>query len=67
MQLYAYVDGSEAIRRLLITSSFGAWHGLLAEHPYCGPLVQGTAVSGIYLLVCLAVAYRMLQRRDIGG
>jgi ABC-2 type transport system permease protein len=67
MQLYAYVDGSEAIRRLLITSSFGAWHGLLAEHPYFRPLVQGTAMSGFYFLVCLTLAYRMLLRRDIGG
>ena len=67
MQFYAYVDGPEAIRRLLITSSFGAWHGLLTEHPYYQPLIQGTAVSGVYLVVCLAVAYRMLRRRDIGG
>jgi ABC-2 type transport system permease protein len=67
MQLYAYVDGPEPIRRLLITSAFGAWHGLLTEHPYYLPLVHGTAVSGAYLVVSLAVAYRMLWRRDIGG
>jgi ABC-2 type transport system permease protein len=67
MQLYAYVNGPEPIRRLLITSAFGAWHGLLTEHPYYRPLVHGTVVSGAYLVVCLAVAYRMLRRRDIGG
>jgi ABC-2 type transport system permease protein len=67
MQLYAYVDGPEAIRRLLITSAFGAWHGLMTEHPYYRPLVHGTAVSGAYLVVCLLVAYRILRRRDIGG
>jgi ABC-2 type transport system permease protein len=67
MQLYAYVDGPEPIRRLLITSAFGAWHGLLTDHPYYRPLVNGTAVSGAYLVVSLAVAYRMLRRRDIGG
>jgi ABC-2 type transport system permease protein len=67
MQLYAYVDGPEAIRRLLITSAFGAWHGLLTEHPYYWPLVYGTAVSGGYVVVCLVVAHRMLRRRDIGG
>jgi ABC-2 type transport system permease protein len=67
MQLYAYVDGPEALRRLLITSAFGAWHGLLTDPPYYRPLVHGTAVSGVYFIVCLAVAYRMLRRRDIVG
>jgi ABC-2 type transport system permease protein len=67
MQLYAYVDGPEAVRRLLITSAFGAWHGLLTEHPYYRPLVQGTTVSGIYFVVCVVVAYRLLRRRDIAG
>jgi ABC-2 type transport system permease protein len=67
MQLYALVDGPEVVRRLLITSAFGAWHGLLTEPPYYGPMVHGTTVSGAYLVVCLAVAYRMLRRCDIGG
>ena len=66
MQLYAYVDGPEAIRRLLITSSFGAWHGLLTEHPYYRPLIHGTVVSTAYFVICLVVAYRILRRRDIG-
>jgi ABC-2 type transport system permease protein len=66
MQLYAFVDGPEAVRRLLITSAFGAWHGLVTEPRYYGPLVHGTAVSGAYLIACLAVAYRMLRQRDIG-
>jgi ABC-2 type transport system permease protein len=66
MQLYAFVDGPGAVRRLLITSAFEAWHGLLTEPPFYRPLVYGTAVSGIYLAVCLGVAYRMLVRRDIG-
>jgi ABC-2 type transport system permease protein len=67
MQLCAYVDGPETIRGTLITTAFGAWHGLLTEHPYYRPLVVGTAVSGAYLIICLTVAYRMLQARDIGG
>jgi ABC-2 type transport system permease protein len=66
MQGYALVDGPEALRRLLISSAFGAWHGLLTEPAYYRPLIHGAAVSGAYLVVCLAIAYRMLQRRDIG-
>jgi ABC-2 type transport system permease protein len=67
MQLVAFVDIPEEARLLLITSAFGAWHGLLSEPTYYGPLVRSTVVSGIYLIVCLAAAYRLLRRRDIGG
>jgi ABC-2 type transport system permease protein len=67
MQLYMFVDGPEIVRRLMITSAFGAWHGLLSEPPYYQPLVHGTIVSAAYLVVCLAIAYRVLRRRDIGG
>jgi ABC-2 type transport system permease protein len=67
MQLYALIDGPEIIRRLLITSAFGAWHGLLAEPPFRSPLVYGTTVSCVYLVASLAIAYRMLQRRDIAA
>ena len=67
MQLFAFLDGPEPIRRLLITSAFGAWHGLLTEPPFYRPLIDGAAVSAGYAVVCLAIAYRMLRRRDIGG
>jgi ABC-2 type transport system permease protein len=66
MQLVAFIDGPDAARRLLITHSFNGWHGLLFEPAYYGPLVHGTAVSVIYLIGCLTVAYRLLQRREIG-
>ena len=67
MQLSDMVDGPEALRRLLMSSAFGAWHGLLTEPPFYMPLVDGIAVSVIYFIVCLAIASRVLLRRDIGG
>ena len=67
MQLYALIDGPELVRRVLITTAFGAWHGLLAEPPYHGPLVYGTTVSCGYAVVSLAIAFRILQRRDIAA
>jgi len=51
MQLYGFVDGPEAVRRMLITSAFGAWHGFVTEPRYYGPLVHGSTVSGAYLAV----------------
>jgi ABC-2 type transport system permease protein len=67
MQLYALVDGSEVVRRMLITSAFGAWHGLLTEPAYYGPVVHGMLVSGAYFIVCLAVAYHLQRRWDIAA
>jgi ABC-2 type transport system permease protein len=66
MQLLALIDGPELPRRLLITSAFGAWHGLLAEPRFYGPLVDGMLVSGGYAAAALSVAYRTFQRREIG-
>ena len=66
MQLCAMVDGPEPFRRLLITSAFGAWHGLWTEPHFYTPLVHGTIVSALCFLVCTLTAYRVMQRRDIG-
>ena len=66
MQLAAFVDGPEAIRRLLLATAFGAWHGLLAQPPFYRPLEDGTAVSAAYLVMGLLAGYRVLRRRDIG-
>jgi ABC-2 type transport system permease protein len=62
MQVYAFVDGPDIIRRLLMTSAFDAWHGLLTEPAYLKPLLYGTVVSSVYLIVCLRVAYGMIRR-----
>jgi ABC-2 type transport system permease protein len=67
MQLCAFIDGPETFRWILLTSSFGAWHGLVIEHPHYRPLAYAIAVSALYVLVSLAIAYVTLQRRDIGG
>jgi ABC-2 type transport system permease protein len=67
MQLYAYIDGPEIIRQLLITSAFGAWHGLLTHSPYYRPVVYGTALSAAYFVLFVALAYSILRRRDIAG
>jgi ABC-2 type transport system permease protein len=65
MQLIAYVDGPEAVRRLLLTPAFDAWHGLLSEPPYYGPLVNGTMTSAAYFVFSVGVAYWLLLRRDM--
>lgn len=66
MQLLALVDGPEPVRQILVSSAFGAWHGLLTAPPFYRPLFYGTVVSGIYFAVCLAISYYIVRRRDIG-
>jgi ABC-2 type transport system permease protein len=66
MQLYSLVDGPESIRQSLITTAFEAWHGLLIEPPAYGALVYGAMASLTYLAICLAAAFVLLRRRDIG-
>ena len=66
MQLCTLVDGPEAVRRLLVTSAFGAWHGLWTEPHFYTPLVHGTIISTLYFVVCTVMAYCVMQLRDIG-
>jgi len=65
LQLCEMLDGREVLRQLLISSAFGAWHGLMTEPPYYRPLIYAGAVSAAYVVVCLALGYRLLRQRDI--
>jgi ABC-2 type transport system permease protein len=67
MQLYAFLNGADTIRHLLLTTPFDAWHGLLVAHPFYGALQEGTLVSLAYITIPLTVAYLALRRRDITG
>lgn len=67
MQLYAFVDGPELVRRLLLTTTFGDWHGLVALPAFTRPLWHGLAVSSGHIVLCLAGSYRLMARRDIGN
>jgi ABC-2 type transport system permease protein len=67
MQLLSSVGGLNLARRLLLTTPFEAWHGLLTQHRFYGPLTTGIAVSAGWTVVCLTAAYISLRRRDITG
>ena len=65
MQLIGSLGGVEAIRPLLLTTPFESWHGLLAEHPFSGPLTTGLIVCAVWCVLCLAAGLVSLLRRDI--
>ncbi|MFC4147255.1 ABC transporter permease [Micromonospora mangrovi] len=67
MQLVSSLGGLNQARRLLLTTPFEAWHGLLTAHPFTAPVTTGAAVSAGWLVVCLTLAHRHLRRRDITG
>jgi ABC-2 type transport system permease protein len=67
MQLYAFLNGSDGVRRLMLTSAFDSWHGLAATHPYYGALWRGVLVSLGWITVCLTAAWIAFRRRDVTG
>lgn len=67
MQLAGTLGGVEAVRPLLLTTPFEAWHGLLAEHPFHSPLTSGLITCAVWSALCLTFASLTLRRRDITG
>ncbi|MGW9193650.1 ABC transporter permease [Micromonospora chersina] len=67
MQLLSSLGGLDKGRRLLLTTPFETWHGLLTARPFHPPIIAGVIVSAGWLVVCLTLAYLYLRRRDITG
>lgn len=67
MQLIGGLGGIEAIRPLLLTTPFEAWHGLLAAPRFTGPLLEGVVTSAVWSVASLAAAFLILRNRDING
>src|SRR4051794_8226450 len=67
MQLVGALGGIETLRPFLLSTPFEAWHGLLAEPRFTGPLLDAAVTSAGWSLVCLAAAFLIMRRRDITG
>ncbi len=67
MQLVGALGGVEALRPYLLTTGFEAWHGLLTQPGFTGPLVEALLVSAVWTGACLATTAWLLRRRDITG
>ena len=67
MTLAGSLGGIDPGRRLLLTTPFDAWHGLMTQQRFYGPLSFGLAVSAAWIAACLGIAYVALRRRDITG
>jgi ABC-2 type transport system permease protein len=67
MQLLLLGGSGVWAHTLLVASAFTGWHGLLAGHPFLGPLLAGQLVSLAWIAGCLSLAWRILRRRDFAG
>lgn len=67
MQLYAFLNGFDTIRHLLLSTPFLAWHGLLDDPAYYQPLERSLLVCGVYIALSLGVGWRLFTRRDVTG
>jgi ABC-2 type transport system permease protein len=67
MGLVGGLGGIEAVRTVLLTTPFEAWHGLLTQPRFTGPLVEGLLVSGAWSALALGAAFLMHRRRDVTG
>ena len=67
MQLVGSLGGIEAVRPFLLTTPFEAWHGLLAEPRFTGPILDGLVTSAVWSGAGLLAAFLVLRHRDITG
>lgn len=67
MQLYAFLNGLDPIRHVLLSTPFLAWHGILDDPPYFAPLGRSLIVSGAYIALSLAVGWYVFHTRDVAG
>ena len=67
MQLYTFLNAWDTVRHLLLGFTMSAWRGLLDSPAYHAPLVRGTIVAAIYLVIATAVGYVAFRRRDVQG
>lgn len=65
MQLVALLGALGSGTNALLTTPFAAWHGLVRDGAYYGPLWQGALVSLVWAVACLVPARRLLLTRDI--
>lgn len=67
MQLYAFLNGLDTIRHMLLSTPFLAWHGVFDDPAYYQPLTRSLLVSGAYAGLSLLIGWLLFSRRDVTG
>ncbi len=67
MQLLLLIGSGVWVHQLLVGSAFQDWHPLFVAQPFYGPVLAGIAISVVWMIVCVAVSWRLLRTRDFAG
>lgn len=67
MQLYAFLNGLDTIRHMLLSTPFLAWHGIFDDPAYYQPLERSLIVCGVYAGLSLLIGWLLFSRRDVTG
>jgi ABC-2 type transport system permease protein len=67
MQLLALVGSGEALRTILPSNGFDAWHGLFTSPEALRPAEQSILVSAAWVTACVGAAWFVFRRRDFTG
>lgn len=67
MQLLQLIGSGVWMHMLLLGSALNTWSALFNVHPFYGPMLIGLGVSVVWIIASLAVAWRLLRRRDFAG
>lgn len=67
MQLLLLIGSGVWIHALLVGSAFQDWHPLFVASPFYGPVLAGIGISLVWMIVCVAVSWRLLRGRDFAG
>lgn len=65
LQLLALANMPEAVRAMLPSTPFVAWHGLWLQSPFYGPLREGLLTSLAWFVVCIEVAWVAFRFRSV--
>lgn len=65
LNLLGLLSVIDPVRALLPTSGFAAWHGLVRDDTYTGPILDSVLVSAVWVAVALTAAAFALGRRDV--
>jgi ABC-2 type transport system permease protein len=67
MQLYTFLNAWDTVRHVLLGFTMSAWRGVLDSPSYSAPLVRGSIVAAVYLVVATAIGFAVFRRRDVAG
>jgi ABC-2 type transport system permease protein len=67
MWLYTFLNAWDTVRHVLLGYTMNAWRGILDSPAYDTPLVRGTLIAAVYLVVATVIGFVAFRRRDVAG